>query len=73
MKLMAPGKYENSLTFVGPCIVIYFYSKTNQIHNISNLFYFGTTLYMLRTASPSIIRNLSTRTASYHTGSVAVC
>jgi len=32
------------LTFdvcVGPCIVIYFYSKTNQMHNISNLFYFG--------------------------------
>jgi len=23
-----------------------FYSKTNQMHNISNLFYFGTTLYM---------------------------
>ena len=28
------------LTFVGPCIVIYFCSKTNQMHNISNLFYF---------------------------------
>jgi len=26
--------------FVGPCIVIYFYSKTNQMHTISNLFYF---------------------------------
>ena len=36
------------LTFVGPCIVIYFYSKTNQTHNISNLFYFGTTFYMFR-------------------------
>jgi len=36
----------------------YFYSKTNQMHNISNLFYFGTTLYMFRTVSPSIIRNL---------------
>jgi len=46
------------LTFVGPCIVIYFYSKTNQMHNISNLFYFGTTLYMFRTFSPSIIRSL---------------
>jgi len=45
------------LTFVGPCIVIYFYSKTNQMHNISNLFYFGTTLYMFRTVSPSIIRS----------------
>jgi hypothetical protein len=46
------------MTFVGPCIVIYFYSKTNQMHNISNLFYFGTTLYMFRTVSPSIIRSL---------------
>ena len=37
---------------------MYFCSKTNQIHNISNLFYFGTTLYMFRTVSPSIIRSL---------------
>jgi hypothetical protein len=27
------------------------------MHNILNLFYFGTTLYMFRTVSPSIIRN----------------
>jgi hypothetical protein len=46
------------LTFVGQCIVINFYSKTNQMHNTSNLFYFGTTLYMFRTVSPSIIRSL---------------
>jgi len=46
------------LTFVGPCIVIYFYSKTNQMHNISNLFYFGTTLYMFRRVSSPIIRSL---------------
>jgi len=38
-----------NMTFVGPCIVIYFYCKTNQMHNISNLFYFGTALYMFRT------------------------
>jgi len=25
------------------------------MHNISNLFYFGTTLYMFRAVSPSII------------------
>jgi len=47
-----------NLVFVGPCIVLYFYSKTNQMHNISNLFYFGTTLYMFRRVSPSIIRSL---------------
>jgi len=44
--------------FVGPCIVIYFSSKPNQMHNISNLFYFGTTLYMFRTVPQSIIRSL---------------
>jgi hypothetical protein len=41
------SEHSHNLTSVGPCIVIYFYSKTNQIHNISNLFYFGTTLYVL--------------------------
>jgi hypothetical protein len=54
------------LTFVGPCIVIYFYSKTNQMHNISNLFYFGTTHYMFRTVSPSIISSLRLHT-QHHT------
>jgi len=43
-----------NLMFAGPCIVIYFYSKTNQMHSISNLFYFGTTLYMFQT----VIRSL---------------
>jgi len=33
------------------------YSKTNQMHNFSNLYYFGTTLYMFRMVSPSIIRS----------------
>ena len=28
------------------------------MHNISNLFYSGTALYMFRTVSPSIIRSL---------------
>jgi len=39
-------EHLRDLTFVGPCIVIYFYSKTIQMDNISNLFYFGTTLYI---------------------------
>jgi hypothetical protein len=34
------------LTFVGPCIVIHFYSKTNQMHNISHLFW-NNTLHVL--------------------------
>jgi len=37
---------------------MYFYSKTNQMHNITKLFYFGTTLYMFWTVSLSIIRSL---------------
>jgi len=28
------------------------------MHNISNLFYFGTALYMFRTISPSFIKSL---------------
>ena len=36
----------------------FFYSKTNQMHHTSNLFYFGTTLYMFRMVCPSIIRSL---------------
>jgi len=52
------GNCKLNLTFVGPCIVIYFYSKTNQMHNISNLFYFETKLYIFRTVSPSVISSL---------------
>jgi hypothetical protein len=36
----------------------YFYSKTNQKDSSSNLFYFGTTLYLFRTVSLPIIRSL---------------
>ena len=57
LSVSAEHSFSN-LKFVGLCIIIYFYSKTNQMHNISNLFYFGTTLYMFRTVSPSIIGNL---------------
>jgi len=39
-------------------VKMYFYSKTNQMNNISNLSYFGTTLYMFWTVFPSIIRSL---------------
>jgi len=48
------------LTFLGPCIIalVYFYSKNNQMHNTSNLFYFVTTLYMFRTFFPFIVRSL---------------
>jgi hypothetical protein len=46
------------VTDVSVCLCMYvcmyvnrffFYTKTNQMHNISNLYYFGTTLYMFRT------------------------
>jgi hypothetical protein len=35
-----------------------FYSKTNQMHNTSNLFYCETKFYMFRTVFPPIIRSL---------------
>ena len=43
------------------------------MHNVSNLFYFGTTLYMFRTVSSSIIRSLRLYVQHHvcHTGSVA--
>jgi len=31
------------------------------MHNISNLFYFVTTIYMFRTVFPSIIRSLASK------------
>jgi len=39
------GSYErdnklSGLKFIGPCIVIHFYSKTNQMHNISKFILF---------------------------------
>jgi len=47
------------LTFrIGGQTWLYSYSKINQMHNISNLFYLGTTLYMFRTVSQFIIRSL---------------
>jgi hypothetical protein len=49
-----------------------FCSKTNQMHSISNLFYFGTTHYRIQTDFPSIIRSLR---LYVHTpsGTVAAC
>jgi hypothetical protein len=38
--------------------LIHFCSKTNQMHNISNLFYFGMTLHTFRTVFLSIVRSL---------------
>jgi hypothetical protein len=35
------------LTFVGLCLAIYLYSKTNQIHGILNLFFGNNTLRVL--------------------------
>ena len=36
----------------------HFYSKTNQMHNNSDLLYIGSALYMFPTVFPSIIRSL---------------
>jgi len=37
-------KVLTDLTFIGPCIVIYFCSKTNQMHQCIKLFYFEMSL-----------------------------
>jgi hypothetical protein len=44
----------SNLTFMGPWIVVYFYSKTNQMHNFR---VYWISLYMFRTVFPSIIRS----------------
>jgi hypothetical protein len=44
-----------SLTSIGPCIVIYSYSTTNNIHLLSQIIYSCKTLHMFRTVFPSII------------------
>jgi hypothetical protein len=45
------------LTFIVPRFVIYFYIKTNQMHQFLKFIYFCITLYMFRTVFPSIIRS----------------
>jgi hypothetical protein len=55
-KLLVSLENESSVLPKRPAV--YLYSKTNQTHNISNLFYCVTTLYMFRKVSPSIIRSL---------------
>jgi hypothetical protein len=47
------------LTFIGPCIVIYSYNKSEQDALISQL-YFGKELYMFQTDLLSTIRSLNT-------------
>jgi len=51
-----------------------FYSKTNQMNNISNLFYFGThsTCFGL-SAHHQESRSVQTASGMCHTGSVAAC
>jgi len=62
------------LTFVGPCIVIYFYSKTKQMHSISNLFW-NNPLYVSDDLSGHRQESKTVYTASgiCYIGSVAAC
>ena len=73
--VLVSGQWQRTscyLTFVGPCNVIYFYNKTNQMHNISNLFYFGTTLHVSHGLS---VHHQESKTVSriFQTGTVAAC
>ena len=65
-----------NLTFVGPYIVIYFYIKTSQMHNISNLFCFGNnTLHVSDGLSVhnQVSKTVHTASGICHTGTVAAC
>jgi len=46
---------NKTVPFTGLCIVIYFYSKTNQMHQ--SLKFIGVTLYTFRTIFQSNIRS----------------
>jgi hypothetical protein len=68
------NKMYMNLTFVGPCIVLYFYRKTNQMHRFSNLFYFWkNTLHVSDGLSVHHQESKTVHTASgiCHTSSVA--
>jgi hypothetical protein len=47
-----------NMTFKGPCIMIYSYTKTNEMHSFLK-FIFGIELYMFWTGFLSIIRSLA--------------
>jgi len=55
--LVSCYKIQVNLTFRGPCIVIYSYDKTNEMHQLLK-FIFGIELYMFLTGSLSNIRSL---------------
>jgi hypothetical protein len=59
----------------GKHVKFYFYSKTKQMHNISNLFYFGATLHVSDGLSVhhQESKTLHTASAINHTGFVAAC
>jgi hypothetical protein len=62
-----------NLMFMGPCIVIYFYSKTNKMHNYSSLL--NITLHVSDGLSVHHQEFKTVHTASgiCQTGSVAAC
>ena len=56
--------FHNNLTFTRPCIVLYSYNKTNEMHKFLK-FILGIELYKFRTVSLYIIRSLLLYTQHY--------
>jgi len=59
--LVSKFHFNFNLIFISPCIVIYSYNTTNKMHLLSQIIYSCKTLYMFRTAFPSIIRSSKLR------------
>jgi hypothetical protein len=62
-KVVVHDDTEN-LTFRGPCIMMYTYNKTKELHEFLK-FIFGIEFYTFRTVSLSIIRSLALYTQQY--------
>jgi len=57
IKMSIKRNTMQNLMLIWPCIVIYYFNKTNHMHKCIKFILFGVTLYIFRTVFPSIIRS----------------